>query len=185
MICVSSATIKSRWTLRERTPRGRPRSRRTRCWSCPEGDLEKPRLETLYCWPFRTWTEGDVNFPIWQQLWWKSMTVDFTSWSVRLASLTRFTPGTNSPLHKSHSWHWMMLTWTGSSLSGQLPVRRVWEGVKGSSDALVLGNVSTRDASVSKLIESVIQDATTEGQSWLILLWIYLVTCIDFNFDHY
>ena len=42
-------------------------------------------------------------------------------------------------------------------------MRRVWEGDNGSSDALVLGNVSTRDASVSKLIESVIQDATTEG----------------------
>ena len=62
-----------------------------------------------------------------------------------------------------------MLTWTRSSLSGQLPVRRVLEGDKGSSDALVLGNVSTRDASVLKLIESVIQDATTEGLATILI----------------
>ena len=48
-------------------------------------------------------------------------------------------------------------------------MRRVWEGDKGSSDALVLGNVSTRDASVSKLIESVIQDATTEGLATILI----------------
>ena len=48
-------------------------------------------------------------------------------------------------------------------------MRRVWEDDKGSSDALGLGNVSTRDASVSKLIESVIQDATTEGLATILI----------------
>ena len=62
-----------------------------------------------------------------------------------------------------------MSTWTRSSLSGQLLVRRVWEGDKGSLDALVLENVSTRDANVLKLIESAIPDAIIEG---LATIWI-------------
>ena len=48
-------------------------------------------------------------------------------------------------------------------------MRRVWEGDKGSLDALVLENVSTRDANVLKLIESAIPDAIIEG---LATIWI-------------
>ena len=51
-------------------------------------------------------------------------------------------------------------------------MRRVWEGDKGSSDALVLGNVSTRGGCVSNLIESVIQDATTEGLATILINYI-------------
>ena len=51
----------------------------------------------------------------------------------------------------------------------QESLRRVWEGDKASSDALVLGNASIRDVSASKRTESVILDATTEG---LAIIWI-------------
>ena len=48
-------------------------------------------------------------------------------------------------------------------------MRRVWEGGKASSDALVLANVSTRDASVSKLKGGATLDATIEGLATILI----------------
>ena len=63
-------------------------------------------------------------------------------------------------------------------------MRTIFEGDKGSSDVLVLGNASTRDANVSKLIESGTPDATIGGHAQILInsTHFYLPRCINFLF---